>query len=448
MSATAPVPAEAGQFTWVRAWAASADPDQRFNEPLLAYRSPAPTSPWWERHDPFAEPEIFAESPRWRYRRQYSDLHAPSPFGRVRRIRVAEPDFTGLSPRRANSARTRAVVASLIQYHHLTTNQLAALGGWDPKRSDVVLAPLWAAGMLERCRMDPQNIIGGRGDTIWQLLLRSPDRTFISELPVRRWLGELSHPEWALLTLGADPFATGAGRRHLRHNLLASELMLRAHEVVDSIAATWGEALSSPHLLLPPGHPATPGHPPGWRADIGMLRQDGFRILVEVTLAGRAERAVGEKMLRWARLLSSHTHNTSGMVVVFCNADPARHDKTASTLRNCHRQYLTAERLGEPGRPALPDAVRRARSHILVASWKEWFPFAWGISDRFRRLSAAFSLDGETFRYTDLADRVQTPFEPADPTVWMDAILNFGLATHHPSWSGGPAQSLAAGPGA
>lgn len=443
-------PGRPQRSTQIRAWAASSDPEERFHEALLPYASPCPRAPWWARRDPYYEHELFAESPRWTYRRRYSQVLLPNASGRLRKIKTAEPHFLELSERRAASERTKRVIAALIQYHHLTTRQLAALGGWDPHQSPAALAPLWAAGLLQRCVLDPQHVIGQRGDTVWQLLLRAPGQTGRLSTPhnplLKDWLGGLSHQDWALVTLGVDPFATGAGRRHLRHNLLAAELAVRTNEIVPTVAATWGEPLCSPHLLLPASHPATPAKAPGYKADLGLLREDGFRLVVEITLAGRAERAVGEKMLHWARLLSRYNHNTSGMVVVFLNADPDRHERTALTLRKVHAEYLTAERLGEPGRPALPDAVRSARSHIMLASWREWFPHGWGVSERFRRLSAAFSLDGRTFRYTDLASAAQTPFNPPDPLPWMDALVNFAIAAHHPAWAGGPVLSEAPDP--
>lgn len=398
---------------------------------LLPFRSPAPQMPWWERDDPYYEPELFDDQPRWEYRSTTVDTFRPNAAGQVRKVKAREPDFKALPARAHTARRPLQAVAALGQFHHMTTSQAAAVGGWNPTQVGRVLTPLWSAGLLERAKFVPQEVVGPRAPLVWQLR---------ASTELRQFQRDLDHQRWAAVTLGLN-LATSGARNYVRHNLLATEIMLRSLETIPTICGAWGEPLCDPYRLLPPGHPARPDSLASWRADLCLLREDGFRILIEVT-AGTSEQAIRPKIRRWAKFLTRTTLNDAGFAVVFLNAaPPGRHEHLAATLRRIHESVVSFDGLAERGAPVNPDQLRRIRSQLLVGSWREWFPAIGSISERFAHLRCGYTADGSTWRTVDVADPSAMPFQPRDPLAWIDAVVNAGIAAHTPTWAGGPVAS-------
>lgn len=402
---------------------------------VVPFESPAAHHPWWTRDDPYYEPELFDAEIRWEYRSRFATELRTTAAGQLRKVKARQPDFKPLPARVHTSRRPLAAIAALGQFHHLTTVQAACLGGWDSTQVGRVLTPLWSGGLLDRAKLVPRDIVGPRAPLVWQLR---------SGTELRRFQRALDNQRWAAVTLGLD-LATSGGRAYVRHNLLAAELMIRSLEVVPTIAGAWGEPLCDPHRLLPPDHPARPDRLAGWRADLCLLREDGFRIVIEVTY-GTSEQSIRPKLRRWARLLSRTALSDTGFAVVFLNAaPPGRHEHLAGTLRKLHSEVVSADGLAVDGVPASESVVRRVRSQLFVASWREWFPSLGAISDRGQQLLAAYTPDGETWKYVALAEPDPTheglPFTPADPLAWIDAVVNVAMGAHSPQWAGGPTVS-------
>lgn len=398
---------------------------------LMPFRSPAQHSPWWERDDPYYEPELFDDQVRWDYRSTFKTALKPNAAGQVRRIKAREPDFKPLPARAHSSRRPLQAVGALGQFHHMTTAQIACLGGWEQTQVGRVLTPLWSAGLLERAKFTPHEVVGPRAPFVWQLR---------SGTELRHFQRDLDNQRWASVTLGLN-LASSGGRSYLRHNLFGAELMLRSMETIPGICGAWGEPLCDPYRMLPPEHPARPDNLAGWRADLCLLREDGFRIIVEVTY-GTSEQSIRPKMRRWAKLLAKTSLNQTGFAVVFLNAaPPGRHEHLAGTLRKIHSSVVSPEGLGVDGVPAHPELVRNVRSQLLLASWREWFPALGAISNRFQELRSVYTPDGETWKHVAVADAEALPFTPSDPLEWIDAVVNAGMAAHTPAWVGGPVVS-------
>jgi hypothetical protein len=106
---------------------------------------------------------------------------------------------------------------------------------------------------------------------------------------------ELTWPEWISVT-GGYPWSGGG--QYDRHNLLSTELALRAAESLP-IGAVLGEKFSTVDLLAGSGLGKKVKKPDNRRADGTIVRTDGMRIAYELTAT--ASKSFENKVRRWAQ---------------------------------------------------------------------------------------------------------------------------------------------------
>ena len=394
--------------------------------PLLAMPSASRASsrPWWERDDPFWSPELWVRPPTWRFASRQPPVQLTRPIGApvVRWIPV--PDFEVTRPRLlSTSPHVRRAVAVLAAWHHLSAKQLAAFLGYPGTKIGEILRPMFKAGLVERGRYGMGEV---RYHTNYLYRLRD-------DKPLHDWLATLPAAERLAVTAGRRLRVGGA---HVRHDLLAAELGLRVMETQAGIQAVWGESLCEAESLFDDPDAGS------FRADLGVVRGDGLRIVVELCQA-RQRRDLEGKMARWGRLLGRHTWDTSGTVVVFLNAkadsrDADDHAKMAALLRRCHARSISADGLAREGVRARGTEVARARMQIHLASWADWFPGPQVLSEEFARLTTAYTSDGRTWERTDLAQSRQgLPFKPDLPGRWRAPERARRSLLAAPPWLGG-----------
>ena len=228
--------------------------------------------------------------------------------------------------------------------------------------------------------------------------------------PLEAWLAEPDDAEFLAVALGVP---IGQAGHFVRHNLMVSELVLRLQEVaVAPLQAVFGERFSGTDNLFGSKVSRYPIY-----GDCCIVREDGLRIVVELVRRQRSTE-VKKKMLKWGEILSRAPLSTLGTTVVFLNASlPGReHADRATSLRRCHSQVLSPERLSTGYTGSL-----YARQAIFVASAQEWFPACRSISRDFTDLSVCYRADDRTWRRGALlAGRTTNvlPFSPAQPAAW------------------------------
>lgn len=192
----------------------------------------------------------------------------------------------------------------------------------------------------------------------------------------------LTWPEWVSVTGG---YPWNGGGQYDRHNLLATELGLRAAEYLD-IGTVLGEKFSTVDLLAGTGLGKTVKKPDNRRADGTIVRKDGMRIAFELTAT--ASKAFENKVRRWAQIISERPMETSGLTIVFIAA-PHPDRPRASTQDPRHEIYRRMSQVLRdfPGRGKDSPAAR-----IGIASWDEWFPARHELSEDFFSLKADFAL--------------------------------------------------------
>lgn len=194
---------------------------------------------------------------------------------------------------------------------------------------------------------------------------------------------ELTWPEWISVT-GGYPWSGGG--QYDRHNVLSTELALRAAEYLP-IGAVLGEKFSTVDLLAGTGLGKKVKNPDNRRADGTIVRSDGMRIAYEITAT--ASKSLENKVRRWAQIISERPLETSGLTVVFITAPhPDRpRDRSGDPRDEIYRRVSSV--LKEfPGRRADSPAAR-----IGIVAWDEWFPARHELSEDFFTLAADFALN-------------------------------------------------------
>lgn len=236
----------------------------------------------------------------------------------------------------------------------------------------------------------------------------------------------LTNPEWLSVTAG-KPWS--AGGQYDRHNLLATELGLRAAEYL-RIGTVLGEQLSSVDLLAGAGLGKKLPKADNRRADGTIVRQDGMRIVFELTATASA--SFENKVRRWAELIAARPLETSGLMVVFIAAPhPDRPRNTSTDPRHAIYKKVAQVLRGFPGRGQDSPAAR-----IGVAHWETWFPGRHLLSEAFLNLDADFAVNDATGpeRWATrgmLTDYEFTPWHTFDATAILE---NSKLLAATPHW--------------
>lgn len=236
----------------------------------------------------------------------------------------------------------------------------------------------------------------------------------------------LTGPELLSVTAG-HPWSSGG--QYDRHNILSTELALRAAEYLP-VGAVLGEKLSTVDLLAGAGLGKKLPKADNRRADGTIIREDGMRIVFELTATASA--SFENKVRRWAELIAARPLETSGLTVVFIAAPhPDRAKHTAADPRHAIYKKMAVVLRDFPGRGKDSPAAR-----IGVAHWEEWFPNRHLLSEAFLNLEADFAINDATGpdRWVTrglLNDYAFEPWHTFDATAVLE---NASLLAATPHW--------------
>lgn len=344
------------------------------------------------------------------------------------------------------------LLAALDSWRTLTCEQAAAMAGTTTLLDVQSTIPrtMWNLNLVD---VGQFRGIAGRGFTRRGWLYRPTRSTAFDDLIVPN----LSWPEWVSVTAGM-PF--NAGGQFDRHNVLATELGLRALEFAD-VGTVLGEKLSRaellcshmPQSLLPKGETKA--------ADLTIVRPDGLRIAVEITASATSTFAA--KAERWAKLLDEAPLAESGLVVVFVVAKGAGLPMSASQHRaedefapmrtgvearaqaqaiHDHNKVRStvAKRIAAAVRNYPGQVGDRVADRMFLASWQEWFPARGRLGADFlsmRTVSPSGPV-GDLWQERHLLGEGAMPFRPRDPEAVTAVLANAQALAGVPVWARHP----------
>lgn len=321
---------------------------------------------------------------------------------------------------RVTSPRNLGVVVEALgainQWRTLSVEQLAELTG-EPRlgvldrRGQSLVAAMFAAGLIDYGI--PVTPLRRRVDLHpGSVLLRPSTGAAFSRVIAPL----LTHEEMVRVTGGLD---FRQGRQADRHNLLATELGLRAAGECE-VSSVLGELLSSVELLAYEGLGRVVPRGLQSAADLTLVRPDGLRIAVEVTAT------VGDRFKRkvetWARTLADTSFDSSGLVVLFLEAaTPERAESPGRSVMYDIRQAVKGAARRYPG-----TAADRVAHRIAVASWRDYFPSRWESGSAFVPLSAErpTGVGESVWSRVDLLDPFDLEFSPSTPESALAVVAN------------------------
>lgn len=260
-----------------------------------------------------------------------------------------------------------AVLGAVDQWRTMTIEQAAAVAGVPLRAAQDrrVLSAMCSAGLLDWGVSVSE--LRSRRRVLPHLPFVRPARSGAFD---RLIAPEVTYGELVAVTAGME---FGQSRQFDRHNVLSTELGLRAAEFLPQLATVVGEKMARTDLLLP--------LPSGSQAggDLVLVRQDGLRIVVELTAT--VAKSFREKVERWASLLSRHSLASSGVVVLFVDASQPSEDGDRN-LQEIRKQ-VSMHSASYPGVPGVSVADR-----MFAVSWRDLFPAAHSVSEGFMGLEA------------------------------------------------------------
>lgn len=328
----------------------------------------------------------------------------------------------------ANVERSLRALAVVDAWRTVSVEQLAAFTG-DPtllSGRSVTLARAFCAGLLDVGRYTTMLRATAHGSARARVLRPSATKVFDRDVAPR-----VTYSQW-VRTSGGRPWR--AGSQFDRHNLLTTELALRAAEWCE-IGTVLGEKHAQVVDLT--SHGATPGSQehgsPGKVADAVLVRSDGMRVAVETT--SHTSASFARKVDAWARVLSSTPLSDSGLVVVFVAAPrPGRHTPGLNLVTEI-RQAVAEAVKRHPGPVSDPVSER-----IAVMDWAGWFPgpglvdSSWLSLDAYRPTGAW----GTSWERVGLLDVVDVPFRSAGHHDPAAVLANADLLWSTPYWLRSP----------
>lgn len=342
-----------------------------------------------------------------------------SSLERYRTGGIAHPSSIHLGPQEDALEKVLArprrlqVLGALQMWRTATAEQVAAIVGAPALGTarSVDLRTLFTAGLLQRGAAFAGNH-RALGVSLWRPDISARELRFDQRLSYAEWLGVYAGQEWS--------FGPQAGW----HNLLATELSLRVAELTP-IGVVFGELLAGERLLFP----ALSDRRPSRRsADVVWVRDDGLRIVVEVTASANA--SVRARLDNWIHALLADTERSSVLCFVDVS-DPDGKSRPDHLLRRAIVDAVTST----PERMAAGIAER-----VCFARYRDWFPGLGLVHPSFvgLRVERPTGRPGERWELVDLLDPYAVPFSPADPTTARAPITNAGNLFGVPWWQRSP----------
>lgn len=421
MSVTAPIPSRLSED--------EEQPDPR-KEPSSGHiawgAGRAPVMPWTDRLDPLYELDFRDMlDAKWSSEKvMRPELHV-SDAGLVTPL-LAETDVvTARPPNLTHSARAVMVMAALSEFNHLSTAQLTCLLGAQKASVQTTCEELLLSGCLKRLDMNHRYLrLSDFGD-VWRI-----DRTVLNG-NLSRWTSRLSALEWTLISNGL-PFDEKPGTstpQGLPHNLMTSEIMIRAMETNPAVIGVWGERHARMVNLY---HPRA--REKSARLNIGdgvIVTRSGKIIVIETTgssllrkqkfgvkdSAKTNRNRLVDKVGGW---VAATGHSELDLRVIF--VDTSR-KSTYSSLKK-YVDLGTAE--GSKKYVTRRSTRERGARRIYVADGRQWFPSPRSISDDFLWMKAHNSGTGKVDHVIEESDLVTDPDS--------DLVRNTLAALHVPQW--------------
>lgn len=390
--------------------------------PADSFRSALRADPYWDQMFPTGTSDGWVSASQYRQtipaQRKWSGV--PASYVMSREEALAE-----LSTNR-NRASILTALGAADSWRTVTREQLAAISGSDVLANPypAALSAAYSAGLLSHGyvssgpnRLAPRS----RRMSMWAV---GDDRSAYA-----RYARTLTMAERISIT-GGTPWT--AERRFERHNVLATELALRAAELTRVTTVLGEKQCSVASVLASTGNRVEKADDQR-RADLGLVRPDGLTVFVEVTAS--SGHAFQRKMERWAQLLQRHPVYDLPVVVLVLDISTPQQQRVASPENSA--RALVRKTVLESVRQFPGSRTNRTASRIGYASWAEWFPDRHEIDDSFLSLTAHFPVGTDSrdhWERVPIMDTSAVPYAQGSAARAETLLANTRLLAGTPYW--------------
>lgn len=374
-----------------------------------------------ERADPFWDGIWpIGSAARWRTAVTDRQAAAAGPLPRGRSLPMDKPQAQEVFENLSLKSRNRLICASsaLDSWGQMTAAQMHHMIGAPALNSEGTmpreLAALYSLGAIDVGELETGSM---------------HDRTLIRYGRKDHWRKILTPylTQTELMSIDGGVVGTPRIGYHDRHNTLTVEFALRCAQLLEPIAAVYGEKFSSSSMMAPQDYTTrgfTPGvHRQPARADATLVRSDGLRIVLETT--ANSSKSLRTKVRRWAQFLDRHPMHQMPVFVLFLAAPhPGRDGRVSSSPAAKIRDDVADElkTLSSLG----PNA---AAARIGVAGWEEFFPSRHEVSPVFMDLQVRVPQG----RWSQVS-LTQMPVQVDDPEAACAPIRSSRLLAAGPWW--------------
>lgn len=309
-----------------------------------------------------------------------------------------------------NRRRSRLITLGTVNLWRATTSQqivaLTGQPGLNSSRSDETEL-LFDAGLIQRGRF---TYAGRSLDSMPEIFRPNPSADTVD---LRQ---HLRFADWVGTLVGQSI----SGHQYDRHNLLATEISLRAAEICP-LRSVLGETLATWSRLFPSRLQPNPHR----SADAVWIRSDGLKIAVELTATVTV--ATIKKIDQLADLLARDTAKST--VVLFVVAPRPGQDHELDVGRRL-RQAIR-----KSARSSRTRVLAEVSDRLIIATWKSWFPATGLVSREFVRLRAQrYSSTDDEWVDADLLDPFDVPFDGAGSLEVAQTDTNLNSVLGAPWW--------------
>lgn len=390
--------------------------------PEDSYRSAMRADPYWDQMFPTGTSDGWVSASQYRQtvpaQRKWSGV--PAAYVSERRDALEE-----LASNR-NRASIITALGAADSWRTVTREQLAAISGSDVLANPYprALSAAFSAGLLTHGYVSSgPNRLAPRSKrmSMWAV---GDDRSAYA-----KYAQTLTMAERVAIT-GGTPWT--AEHRFERHNVLATELALRAAELTRVTTVLGEKQCSVASVLASTGNRVEKADDQR-RADLGLVRPDGLTVFVEVTASSGS--AFQRKMERWAQLLQRHPVYDLPIVVLVLDISTPQQQMVAAPENGA--RALVRKTVLEAVRQFPGSRTNRTASRIGYASWAEWFPDRHEVDDSFLSLSAHFPRGTDSrdhWERVPIMDVDQIPYRQGSPERAATLLGNTRLLAGTPYW--------------
>ncbi|NMM83106.1 hypothetical protein B2J88_01765 [Rhodococcus sp. SRB_17] len=386
------------------------------------------TYPWHLRFDPISELNYKnAAEPEWEFIAVESEVIGRNPKGESLTVGT-EMTFDPIEQDRGAlyNAATVQAMASLVEWHQLSTMQLSTLLATSPTQVEKTMMSLFNGGIVERLTLSIMinGLQSNPGEsTLWRVRRGGTER---DKRPARDWFEQLDTKSWLFISYGFDPMSAFRGQNSpttRRHDLVSTEIQIKALEMCPGVIGLWGERFCGGNSF----YNATELDHEKTRANVGdgaILTRDGKIIILEVdgnnsnSSGPDGENRLVKKAAAWTSICG---RSDLDLCVVFVSIAKAENRQKMRRLvevgvNAASKSYVASGAVRE-----------RGQGRVFTAEVDRWFPGPRCVSSDFRALTVQSAVNGANIELAPIQLGRQKPAE-------CSYIENCVAQLHTPTW--------------